>query len=226
MVKPSLMTKADAFGKFLTNIKSSSTEDLTDCSKFVSKSFDMIKDDKDKHIFNHFKYLKTTKHNINNSFSFRPVSLEIVEHFFAALNSKSGAGVSEIPMKVLTKIFDFIKQPITNIFNACVNSNVFPDEWKCAIVTPLYKNKGDRTDLNNYRCISVLAPIAKLFEKCIAAQIFDYFETNKLFFIGQHGFRKNFSCETAMHEIISEINSNLDKRLITMLLLIDFKKSF
>jgi hypothetical protein len=93
-------------------------------------------------------------------------------------------------------------------------------------VTPLYKSKGDRSDLNNYRGISVLAPIAKLFEKCIAAQIFDYFESNKLFFVGQHGFRKNFSCETAMHEIISEINSNLDKRLITMLLLIDFKKAF
>jgi hypothetical protein len=115
---------------------------------------------------------------------------------------------------------------LDKLFNECIKSNLFPNEWKCAIVTPLYKNKGDRSDLNNYRGISVLAPIAKLFEKYIAAQIFSYFELNKLFFIGQHGFRKNFSCETAMHEIISEINSNLDKRLVTMLLLIDFKKAF
>jgi len=99
-------------------------------------------------------------------------------------------------------------------------------EWKFAIVTPIYKGKGSRSDVNNYRGISVLSPISKLFEKCIASQIFDYFESNNLFFIGQHGFRKNFSCETALHELISLINNSLDKRLINLLLFIDFKKAF
>ena len=83
-----------------------------------------------------------------------------------------------------------------------------------------------KREINNYRGISVLPPLAKLFEKVLASQIFDYFESNKLFYAGQHGFRKGFSCETALHELLSEINNNLDKRLINMLLFIDFRKAF
>jgi len=129
-------------------------------------------------------------------------------------------------MKVLAKIMPVIVEPLTEYFNDCLSGNVFPDEWKCAVVTPLYKGKGSRSDRNNYRGISVLSPIAKLFEKCIGNQIFEYFEINRLFFVGQHGFRRNFSCETALHELISLINNGLDKRLINLLLFIDFKKAF
>jgi hypothetical protein len=75
--------------------------------------------------------------------------------------------------------------------------------WKGAVVTPLYKNKGDKTDPNNYRGILVITPVAKLFEKIISEQITRYFEKNNLFFDGQHGFRQSYSCETALHDIIS-----------------------
>ena len=51
-------------------------------------------------------------------------------------------------------------------------------------------------------------------------------EKIKLFYAGQHGFRKGFSCETALHELVSDINLNQDKKLITMLLFINFKKAF
>ena len=79
-----------------------------------------------------------------------------------------------------------------HIFNSCISSNTIPDIFKHAECIPLHK-KGSTLDLNNYRCISILPPIAKLFEKLIAKQIRDYFENNNLFFIGQHGFRKHFS---------------------------------
>ena len=46
-----------------------------------------------------------------------------------------------------------------------------PDEWKTAIVTPLFKNKGDSNDLNNYRGISILPPLCKVFEKLLAIRI-------------------------------------------------------
>ncbi len=75
-----------------------------------------------------------------------------------------------------------------------------------AIVTPLYKNKGSPTDMNNYRGISVLTPIGKMFEKIVATQITTHFNINNLFFDGQHGFRTDHSCETALHELLSIIN--------------------
>ena len=80
--------------------------------------------------------------------------------------------------------------------------------------------------MNNYRCISIFPPLAKLFEKLLAKQIRDYFENNKLFYAGQHGFRKGFSCESALHELVSDIYLNQNKKLITMLLFIDFRKAF
>ena len=92
---------------------------------------------------------------------------------------------------------------LTKLFNHCIDIGKFPIEWKSALVTPLYKNIGVRSDFNNYPGISVLPPIAKIFEKILAMQITIYFNMKGLAFEGQHGFRKNHSCETALHEIIS-----------------------
>ena len=95
-----------------------------------------------------------------------------------------------------------------------------------AVVTPLFKNKGDKNDTNSYRGISVLPSIAKLFEKILAYQIIIFLNVNNLLFKGQHGFRSHHSCETALHELLSEINTIRDKRLICLLLFIDFRKAF
>ena len=112
------------------------------------------------------------------------------------------------------------------MYNECIKQNKFPAEWKVAVVTPLFKNKGAHTDVNNYRGISVLPPLCKIFERILASQIKAYFESYKIFFTGQHGFRQNHSCESALHEIISTCFKNLDNKLINMLLFIDFKKAF
>ena len=69
--------------------------------------------------------------------------------------------------------------------------------------------------MNNYRGISVLPPIAKIFEKILAMQITIYLKLNNILFSGQHGFRNGHSCETALH-----------KQLINLLLFIDFRKAF
>ena len=113
----------------------------------------------------------------------------------------------------------------TEIFNSCVDNLLIPSDWKFAIVTPLFK-KGNHTDINNYRGISVLPVLAKLFEKLLAQQITDYFSANKLFYTGQHGFRKGHSCETALHELLSDINIARDLKQIVLLLFIDFRKAF
>ncbi len=97
--------------------------------------------------------------------------------------------------------------------------NRFPIEWKSTIVTPLYKNKGANSDSNNYRGISVLPPI-------LAIQISIYLNLNNILYSGQHGFRNGHSCETALHELISYLNENRNKRAISLLLFIDFRKAF
>jgi len=68
--------------------------------------------------------------------------------------------------------------------------------------------------------------MAKIFEKILSLQINNYFESNKLFTPHQHGFRKGHSCETSLHELISDLNKPRDKKLSSLLLFIDFKKAF
>ena len=114
---------------------------------------------------------------------------------------------------------------LSKLFNHAIRSNTIPLEWKTAVVSPIFK-KGDKIDVNNYRGISVLPPVAKIFEKILATQIIIFLNVNKILFNGQHGFRAGHSCETALHELLSDLNNIKDKRLITLLLLIDFRKAF
>jgi len=115
---------------------------------------------------------------------------------------------------------------LSKLFNCCIETKKIPNEWKFAELTPLFKGKGDKCEINNYRGISVLPPVSKVFEKLPANQIKCFFNVNKLFFEGQHGFRSGHSCESALHELVTELNIWRDKRLIAMLLFIDFRKAF
>ena len=78
---------------------------------------------------------------------------------------------------------------------------------------------GNTTDINNYRGISVLPPLAKIFEKILANQIIFYLNANKILFSGQHGFRPDHSCETALHELITDLNMIRDRNEIGVCLL-------
>ena len=73
------------------------------------------------------------------------------------------------------------------------------NNWKQAIISPLFKDKGSRDELDNYRDISILQVIAKLFERILCGQITSHFDHNCLFVDQQHGFRTNHSSETALH---------------------------
>ena len=142
------------------------------------------------------------------------------------MDNNSSAGVSNIPVKIIKFCVDELSPYLTELFNCCLNSGVIPDEWKMAIVTPLYKNKGDIESSDSYRGISVLPPIAKVFEKLLAHQITDYFEANNFFYKNQHGFRKNFSCETALQTMLNDWKQCVDSSKIVLSVFIDFRKAF
>ncbi len=111
------------------------------------------------------------------------------------------------------------------MFNICIQQQSIPIEWKIAVVTPLFKNKGNKNDMNNYRGISVLPVLEKIFEKILASQIVEHLEKNKILFEGQHGFRPDHSCETALYELISDLVKANDKKMISLLLFMVFKKA-
>ena len=84
---------------------------------------------------------------------------------------------------MLKEIYCKLVPFLTKLFNDSISIGSFPDEFKFTIVKPLFKQKGNVTDTNNYRGISILPPTGKLFEKILAEQIRIYFNINNLFYI-------------------------------------------
>ena len=77
----------------------------------------------------------------------------------------------EIPTKVLKKSATHLAFPLTDIFNLALATHTFPNDLKIALVTPLYKGKGEKCSIDNYRPISTISPIAKVFETILADKI-------------------------------------------------------
>ena len=91
-----------------------------------------------------------------------------------------------------------------------IRSGIFPQEWKCAKVIPLFK-EGNHSDLNNYRPISIVPIVAKVFERIIYDQVYGYLTENNLISSQQSGFRSLHSTVTALLEATNNWAFNIDK---------------
>ena len=101
-----------------------------------------------------------------------------------------------------------------------------PDEWKVAFLTPIYKGKGSKSVLDNYRPISILSPISKVLENLLSIQLRCFFESNEIFSYSQFGFRKFLSCEIALNSILDRWRIALDDRKYIIAIFLDLSKAF
>lgn len=166
-----------------------------------------------------------TKHLFN--FDFRPVDVLEISLFINQLNPKNSSGWDGISTNTLKEISDTIVEPLTEIINSCLIHNIFPNEMKIALVKPLFK-KGDKTQLGNYRPISLLTAFSKVFEKVIFTQLQDFFNSNGLLSNNQYGFRKNHSTDFAACELVDRILQCFDTKRSQHFfsLFIDMSKAF
>ena len=114
---------------------------------------------------------------------------------------------------------------LTCISNQSLNTGRFPCKLKVANIIPIFK-KGDEHDFNNYRPISLVPSISKVFEKTIYSQLFQYLTVNSLLHANQYGFRAKYSTELALNELVDRIYSQLDEKKIHMAIFMDLSKAF
>ena len=100
---------------------------------------------------------------------------------------------------------------LRKILNDCMNSGYFPDVLKIARVILLYKT-GDVNDPGNYRPISILPIISKVFEKIIYKRMYYFLDENNVLNNCQYGFRKNHSTEHALHDAITHVCKALNDK--------------
>ena len=114
---------------------------------------------------------------------------------------------------------------LTHIFNQSINTGIFPEDLKTAIISPIYKS-GSKTECCNYRPISVLSTVAKILEKLISVQLYEYLENNAILVSDQFGFRKKISTETAMLNVTKKWLINMDRGFLNGVIFLDLKKAF
>ena len=135
-------------------------------------------------------YLKSSN---ENNFDIVDVTEEIVYKIINNLKPKDSCGQDGLLSSLLIQLKHILTKPLTIIINQSLKSGLFPDKLKIAKAIPLYK-KDDPSVVGNYRPISLLPAISKLFERVLFNQIHDCFNKYNLYYGSQYGFReKTFS---------------------------------
>ena len=132
-------------------------------------------------------------------FSMADVSLAIDK-----LKSTQSCGLDGITANLVKAAKTELLTPLTYIFNQSVRQRCFPECWKVATVTPLFK-ASDSSDTNYYRPISVLPTFGKLLERVIYNQCSNYLSANNLLSEAQSGFREGHSTATCLTSFLNEM---------------------
>jgi hypothetical protein len=153
------------------------------------------------------------------------VTPEQVTKTIQNLKPKTSRGKDNLSNKLLQQIKNEISECLTIIINQCFSKGIFPNSLKIAKVIPFYK-KNQNYLFDNYRPVSILPSISKVFEKIMHTQIYDYLNENKLLYVSQYGFRALHSTELATLELINRITHELDKGQSPISVFIDLSKAF
>ena len=162
--------------------------------------------------------------SVRNSFFFQPILYTDVKNSISRLKNKS-CDLNTIPNRVFKYLKELISPILAEIFNKSISNGIFPDCLKIAKVIPVFKT-GQKESLNNYRPISILPTMSKIFERIIHTQLSNYFESLKLFSSCQYGFRRLRSTTQAILDNLNYIQEKVDSNIPIISLFLDFKKAF
>ena len=148
-------------------------------------------------------YLNINK--LKTAFKFTPIEEEETKTIIKNLKPKNSSGHDSISLILLKASINSIAKPLTCIINQSLKTGRFQCKLKLAKIIPIFR-EGDEHDFNNYRPISLLPSISKVFEKTIYSQLFQYLTVNSLLHANQYGFRAKYSTESALNELVDRVH--------------------
>ena len=154
---------------------------------------------------------------------FTPTNSSQVFLLLNKLSKSKATGLDKISARLIRECADLICISISKIFNCSLTTGIFPDDWKCAKVTLLFK-QGSSSDMNNYRPISVISVVAKVFEKIIYDQIYAYLSEHDILSKSQSGFRSIHSTVTTLLEATDSRAFDIDRGNVNAVVFLDLKK--
>ena len=168
-------------------------------------------------------YYMTTPNNTNLFLA--PTDPQEILKLITSLKNSKSTGADNINNILLKKLKHSIALPLSNLINNSISSANVPNALKVAKVVPVFKN-GKINELGNYRPISILPAISKIYEKVIYKRLYNFLQLNDIFYSSQYGFRSKHSTIHAVTEFIEDIVQGYEDKEHTLAVYIDLSKAF
>ena len=198
--------------------------DQTDIANEFIKYFSNIGSDLDSRLphnnLSPLQYITPNPH----SFFLSPITITQCSQIIRSLKN-TRTDVNAMPVKIFSSQYNSLAEPLTTLINASFSIGYFPKALKLARVTPVHKG-GSKDDPSNYRPISSLPYLSKVFERCMTNKLTSFFDTFSIISKSQFGFQKNISTSDALFKLTEIIFKSLDSMKHHISILIDLKKAF
>lgn len=174
--------------------------------------------------------LPSTVHRIStdelnpNSFFLHDITYKECAHIISKMKLTK-TNVDSMPLKIFKQISAHVVAPICNLINYSFHLGAFPDPLKIARVTPVFK-KGTKNDPGNYRPISSLPFLSKIFERSMANKLTKFLNKFNVISACQFGFRAGMSTTDALLRITDTIFDALNNKQTVLNIQIDLRKAF
>ena len=159
------------------------------------------------------------------TFDLEYVTKENIKKLIKEINIHKSSATPRLSSRLLKDAFEVLYDEICHMLNKSLSTGEFPDSWCIGHITPLPKT-GNLLDANNWRPISQIPLIGKLLEKIVNSQLQSYLYNINVLNKNQFGFIKNKSTSHAVFKLITDLYDNVDRKHITQLLYIDYRKAF
>ena len=180
----------------------------------------------DKIYSNNTNFAKYLTNRVDANFLFRSADTEEIIRTISSFANSKASGPNSIPTEVLKFLAPILCFPLKEIINISFATGIYPDKLKLAEIIPIYKNKGDPHLVVNYRPISLLSNINKIFEKLVHERLYCFLEMHECIYELQFGFRTKHSTNHALISLTEMVRNALDNSNFACGIFVDFQKAF
>ena len=159
------------------------------------------------------------------SFYLPNISTEFIVSTISNMNDSKLVPCDSIPIKYIKMANIIIAPVLCKLINCCIDQGCFPNHLKIAQIIPIYKS-GKKDEPSNYRPISLLNPVCKIFEKYLYEQLNQYFLKNNYIMKTQYGFRVGHSTTLAVADVYDDLVLHKDNGNVSCSIFLDLKKAF
>lgn len=156
---------------------------------------------------------------------FEPTNKQEILNIISKLDTACARGWDNVSPNMVHTNTDKISESLSDSINKSFIHNTFPDKLKIARITPIYKS-GDKTDISNYRPISVLPIYSKIYERSMYTRLQSYVRINNILNCNQFGFLEQSNTLSATLNLTETIYTHLEAKKRTACIFIDLMKAF